>query len=204
MKFIILFFCCACLSFSASAQWSIFQKHERLPELPNARSIAFKMPKRRSSAPPKIYATPVARGDYDLELAENEVMKLAQHNMRFRLYNTASRNFYELAQLYIQQNRLSEAKWFFLQSTIISRENNNDKLTIANLLQLAGIKAAIGDFVLAQQDLLEARDIASTRGYLTDLLLTEKQLSAIQRNRFVSVKTDLRYDDNLQKIAAAN
>ncbi len=209
MKFTVLCVWCALLSFSASAQWSVLKqlpllnRHQQLPELPAARGIAFKMP-RVKEKPRKLTNAAVSPSDYTLELAEAEIMKTAQHHMRFRMYETASHDFNSLAHLYLQQNRFSEAKWFFLQSTIISREQNNNRLTIANLMQLANIKAAIGDFVLAQQDLLEAREIASTKGYLSDLLEVEKNLNAIQRSRFVSARTDFRYDDRLKEVAMAN
>ncbi|WP_462267239.1 hypothetical protein [Mucilaginibacter sp.] len=203
MKHLFLLLLTACLSFSASAQWSIFGKRQRMPDLIPAKCIAFKMPKSKIIRP-KLYITSVGRSDYNLELLQAQVTKVAQHHMRFRMYDIASYDFNDLAQLYIQQNRLSEAKWFFLQSNNISRTQNNNKLTIANLIQLAYIKSAIGDFVLAQQDLLEARDIASNKGYLNDLLEVEKSLNAIQHNRFVSVRTDLRYDDALQTTAMVN
>lgn len=210
MKFIVLAFCCILAGFSASAQLSVFKqlplfnRHQPQPELLPAKRIAFKMPKAKISTPKKLPLFNIAPGDYNLELAEAAVMKTAQHNMRFRVYTTASYNFNTLAHLYMLQNRFSEAKWFFLQSNIIARGQNNDRLTIANLIQLATIKAAIGNFVLAQQDLLEAREMASTKGYLNDLLEVEKNLNAIQRERFVSVRTDLRYDDALKAVAMAN
>jgi hypothetical protein len=200
MKRLSLLLLGACISFSASAQFSFFNKRTHLPDLTPAHGIAYKSPKSRAIRP-KLYATSVGRSDYNLELAEAQVMKTAQHNMRFRVYDIASYNFSDLALLYMQQNRLSEAKWFFLQSNNISRNQNNYRLTIANLLQLANIKATIGDFVLAQQDLLEARDIASNNGYLNHLLDIEKRLNTLQRSRFVSVRTDLRYDDALQTVA---
>jgi hypothetical protein len=120
-------------------------------------------------------------------------MKTAQHNMRFRIYDVASVNFSELAQLYAQQNRFSEAKWYFLQSTFLSRQQNNNKLTIANLCKLAMVKLEIGDFILAQQDLLRSPRYCS-RSRLADRTdgHTEKQLSAIQHSRFASLR-NMRY-----------
>lgn len=211
MKFTLLAFCCALLCFPASAQTSIFKqlpffnRHEPLPALPPVKGLAFKPVAAKPDKPRKIGFCAVPPSDYHLELAEAVVMKTAQHHMRFREYETASYDFNELARLFLLQSRFSEAKWFFLQSNIISRGQNNDRLTIANLVQLAGIKAQIGDFVLAQQDLLEAREMASTRGYLSSLLQVEKSLSAIQQSRFVSVRTEMRYDDALKNtVAMAN
>ncbi|OKS88896.1 hypothetical protein RG47T_4374 [Mucilaginibacter polytrichastri] len=138
----------------------------------------------------------VAPSEYAMDLTEHFVMRTAQHNMRFRIYNVASYNFSDLALLYVQQNRYSEAKWYFLQSNFLSRQQNNDKLTINNLMNLAGVKSDIGDFVLAQQDLLEARDMASAHGWLIDLILVEKKLKTIQNSRITSTRAELRYASN--------
>lgn len=142
---------------------------------------------------PGIKAQTLSPGDYHLEVMEAVVMKTAQHNMRFRIYDVASVNFSDLAQLYVKQNRFSEAKWYFLQSTYLARQQNNNRLTISNLCKLAMVKLQIGDFILAQQDLLEAREIAASHGWLTELLETEKQLSAIQYSRFATLKGNSRY-----------
>ncbi|MCJ8208237.1 hypothetical protein MUY27_00865 [Mucilaginibacter sp. RS28] len=182
--------------FSASAQWISFKKHERLPLLPEASissSYQFKTPAFAKFIPRHPEVTPSA---YSQNLTEHYVMHMAQHNMRYRVFNTASYNFSQLAQFYVQQKRMSEAKWFFLQSNMLSRQQNNDKLTIHNLTRLAEIKSFIGDFTLAQQDLFEARDIAASRGWLIELVFVEKKLQAIQQNRIVSTCTELRYASN--------
>jgi hypothetical protein len=87
-------------------------------------------------------------------------MRAAQHNMRFREYALASYKFSELAQIYVKENRLSEAKWYYLQSILISKQQNDHQHTINNLVSLAMIKADLGDLVQAQQDLAEARELA--------------------------------------------
>ena len=120
-------------------------------------------------------------------------MRNAQHNMRFRVYNDASYNFSALAKLYIQQNRYSEAKWYLLQSNLISRQRNDDKHTIANLIDLALIKSDLGDYPQAQQDLGEARDLARIRGYNDDLATIEKKMAYIKQNRNNAPKADVRY-----------
>jgi len=55
------------------------------------------------------------------------------------------------------------------------------------------VKSEIGDFILAQQDLLEARNIAASRGWLIEVIEVEKKLDYIQRNRFASLRRDNRY-----------
>lgn len=185
------------ISVSASAQWISFKKHERFPLLTQVTDHSVNRIPGRSLSVTALRKTFVPRSDYSLELAENVTMKTAQHNMRFRVYNVASYNFNQLAQLYVQQHRFSEAKWFFLQSNIISREQNNDKLTIANLVHLAGVKSAIGDFTLAQQDLFEARGMAANHGWLIDMVFIEQKLSDIQYNRINSAPIETRYASNV-------
>ncbi len=199
MRFILLIICCM-LGFSASAQWYRIdlklKKHERFPliELPQVpeHSMA-RIAVRVVIKPVKIHSFILDRSEYSYQAAENLVMKTAQHNMRFRVYNDASYNFSDLAKLYIKQNRYSEAKWYLLQSNIISRQQNDDKHTIANLLDLATIKSELGDYEQAQQDLTEAHDIAGARGLRDDLLAIEKKMAYIKQNRNNAPKTDVRY-----------
>jgi hypothetical protein len=194
MRKILLLLLCT-ISLSASAQFGLFKKHERLPLLEQA---CFSSSVNLNLAPPLIpqahlYAYALSRSDYSLEAEEQYVMKTAQRNMRYRVYKTASYNFSELAQLYALQNRFSEAKWYFLQSSFLSRQLNNDRLTVSNLSKLAMVKSEIGDFVLAQQDLIEARNIASAHGWLIDIIEVEKKLGYIRHNRFASLRADTRY-----------
>ncbi|NCD69260.1 hypothetical protein [Mucilaginibacter agri] len=196
MRLTLLVLLCA-ISMSASAQWLSFKKHERSPLLPQVQDHSIsRFAKADFNKAKRIKFKTVPASAYDMELAENYVMKTAQHNMRFRVYDLASYNFSDLAQLYVQQNRFSEAKWYFLQSNFLSRQQNNDKLTINNLMHLAGVKSDIGDFILAQQDLIEARDMAASHGWLIDLISVEKKLKSIQNSRIQTSKAELRYASN--------
>ena len=65
-----------------------------------------------------------------------------------------------LAKLYLQQGRFSEAKWYALQSNNLSRNRNDVVNMIATLLILADIKGQIRDYKLAQHDLTEAMGLA--------------------------------------------
>lgn len=194
MRITLLILLCS-ISISASAQWWKLKKVEPRPaELENAQLQPQKNFLPVTVTPhPRIHTHTLSPGDYSLELAEQAAMKTAQHNMRFRIYDVASYNFRDLAQLYVQQNRFSEAKWYFLQSTFLARQQNNNKLTISNLSKLAMVKCEIGDFILAQQDLLEAREIAASHGWLIEIIEVEKKLTQIQRNRFASLRSDMRY-----------
>jgi hypothetical protein len=194
MRFIFLIIYCM-LSLSASAQWyNVFKKHERFPliEQVTDHSIS-RIHIKTAKIPVKIHSFTLDRSEYSFQATENMVMRTAQHNMRFRVYTDASYNFSELAKLYIQQNRYSEAKWYLLQSNIISRQQNDDKHTIANLMDLATIKSELGDYTQAQQDLTEAHDMASIRGFSVDVMAVEKKMAFIKQNKNNTPKTDVRY-----------
>lgn len=195
MRIILLGFLMA-IGMSASAQWLSFKKHERFPQLPQAIAPALTNVARPVNKNKPRFISVIQRSDYDLEKEEAIVMKTAQHNMRFRVYDEASYNFSDLAQLYLLQNRYSEAKWFFLQSNNLSRQQNNDKLTIANLISLAGIKAAIGDNKLAEQDLAEARQMATSHNWAFETAQVSEKLKYIQSHR-VTTRVELRYASSL-------
>ncbi|ASU32713.1 hypothetical protein MuYL_0813 [Mucilaginibacter xinganensis] len=182
-------------SLTASAQWyNIFKNHQRFPlvEQVTDHSVA-RIKVNTAIKPAKIHNFTLDRSEYSYQAVENMVMRTAQHNMRFRVYNDASYNFSELAKLYIQQNRYSEAKWYLLQSNIISRRQNDDKHTIANLMELAIIKSELGDYAQAQQDLTEAHDMATMRGFNTELTAIDKKMALIKQNKNNAPKTDVRY-----------
>jgi tetratricopeptide (TPR) repeat protein len=188
MKVFLLALLCT-ISFSASAQWWSFKKHKRYPMLAEVKYAPFRMPAA------KLMNTNVKRvtlgmTTYGLTLSERSVMKTAQHQMRFRQYEDASYSFNELAKIYVQQGKLSEAKWFYLQSNNLSRQQNNDRLTIANLIELANVKSTIGDFALAQQDLDEARDMATAHNWQDDVLSVKKHMDGLQRSKLAYVKPE--------------
>ncbi len=199
MRFTAVLVACSCLfGFSASAQWyridlKLKKPPVRYPQLAQVVDHSVSRIHFTELNRPKLQVPHFERSEYSLEASEAVIMKTAQHNMRFREYNDASYNFSELASLYIQQNRFSEAKWYLLQSNIISRNQNNDKHTISNLIELATIKAELGDFTQAQQDLTEAREMAMIRGYRDDLLQIEKKVLYIKQNKLSSPRPELRY-----------
>jgi hypothetical protein len=183
---------------SASAQWSPFKKKFVRPEaeLLTTSSITRFAPYKVLS--PKISPVSFDPSDYSLEAAENVVMKVAQHNMRFRVYHDASYNFTELAHLYVKESRYSEAIWFLLQSNNISRQENDDKHTIENLIDIATIKAKMGEIALAQQDLTEAHDLAYSKGLNEYLETIELAGQYITQNKLPKQKAALIYADGAQ------
>ena len=196
MRFFILCILCS-VSLSASAQWytyNPFKKHERFPliaELKN--NSAKRLAVARPLAKGKVAAVNIMQAYDEFLVNEQFVMKTAQHNMRFHQYGTASYNFSDLAQMYMKQNRLAEAKWFLLQSITISRQQNDDRLTITNLMDLATVKAQYGDFAQAKQDLSEARLLAVARGLKMYAAAVDKTSRYLQDTKFNIAKTQTSY-----------
>lgn len=197
MKFTLVIVLLTALNLSASAQWyRILKKHERLPLITNVTDNSARYLKMPASPVAKIPAFNRGMTDFLLDISEKRMIRTAQHNMSWRIYDMASYNFSDLAKLYIQQKRLSEAKWYLLQSTTLSRRQNDDRHTIANLLDLALVKADMGDVTLAQQDLAEACDIATAHNWSDNVAAIEKEVKFIQQNKTASTRVALRYADD--------
>ena len=191
MRIILIVLLCSS-SLTASAQWWRLKKYERLPLLEQVETHNAPVVLITTLPRPRLQGFTL-RSAYSLEAEERSVMKEAQHNMRFRIYDVASVKFSDLARIYVKQNRYSEAKWYFLQSSYLSRQQNNDRLTISNLSNLAMVKFEIGDFVLAREDLREARDIAASHGWLLELIETEKKLDYIAHSRIAALRNNRYY-----------
>ncbi|MES2267978.1 MAG: hypothetical protein V4520_14550 [Bacteroidota bacterium] len=197
MRYIILVIFCA-LNLSASAQWwrGDFKKHVRYPQISQVKDLSLKRflsDKPARYNPKHLAKNVVPRSQFSLEINERIVMRAAQHNMRFREYSLASYRFSELAKIYVSENRLSEAKWYYLQSILISKQQNDHQHTISNLISLALIKADLGDLTQAQQDLAEARDLARTTGRTDDVKLIDTKIKFVQSNKVWLPKSELRY-----------
>ncbi|MBB5397242.1 hypothetical protein [Mucilaginibacter sp. AK015] len=197
MRYIILVFLCV-ITLSASAQWYRldFKKHKRYPLIAQVKDHSLKKflaAKTPAYNPQKLALVVIPPSQFSLQINERIVMRAAQHNMRFREYAQASYRFSELAQIYVSQNRLSEAKWYYLQSILISKQQNDFKHTIDNLVSLALIKADLGDITQAQQDLTEARDLARNTGRNADVKMIEGKIKFVQNNKVWLPKSELRY-----------
>lgn len=191
MRFrLIIFFLIA--SFSASAQFPNFnflkKKHLILPSLHMAKCHTVKNLVFGPAVINPVDVRPYDLGqtEFDLEAQEVVIMKLAKHNMSWRIYHDASYNFSDLAQIYIKMHRLSEAKWYLLQSNKISLEENDDKHTITNLVNLALVKNDIGDPVSARADLVEAFDLANARGMKEKATEINSQIQLLDQNKLAS------------------
>lgn len=193
---LIIFFCL--ISFAASAQiWEKIgfkKKHIVLPALPPAKGHQF-VSTNNTLKLNSLQAQPVVleASEFTLVATSKMVMEQAKHNMRFRVYNDASYNFSDLAALYVKLHRWSEAKWYYLQSNNISREQNDDKHTMSNLLGLAGIKVNIGDIPSAKADLIEARELSKSLGMQAQAADIDKQILLLAQNNGAASKPDVKY-----------
>jgi hypothetical protein len=179
-------------SFSASAQFPSFnflkKKHHILPKMRMANCHTAKNLVFAPAVLSSINVQPCIpiETDFDLQAQEKVIMKLAKHNMSWRIYHDASYNFSDLAEIYIKLHRLSEAKWYLLQSNKISLEENDDKHTITNLVNLALVKNDIGDQVSARADLVEAYDLANARGMKAKAVQIDQKIKLLDQNKLAS------------------
>ena len=174
MRFVFCIIFCT-ISTSVSAQWWKFSflSPKKPPERPDAivplADHSFSRLPVAIVVTQQINAFQLSRSSYSYKLAEDLAIKAAQHNMSLGVYYDASYNFSELARLYMQQNRFSEAKWYLLQSNNISRRQNDVRHTVSNLIDLAMVKANTSNDVQALEDLQEAREIAKANGLDDDI-----------------------------------
>ena len=189
------------MGLSASAQWyrvDLKLKHERFPLIEQSfrhAKIRFPVIAVKSCANVKIKPYYLDPSEYQIEANEFVIMHKAEQHMRFREHDEASYSFTDLAHLYMQQNRFSEAQWYLLQSTIISKQQGDNHHTITNLMDLADIKAAIGQYELAMLDLTEAHELANSLGLFNDLKAVEKKMVFITKNKDQNPKSELKYAD---------
>lgn len=135
---------------------------------------------------------------YNFDLVEKAILKEAKHNMHYRIFAVASYNFSELAHWYMLKNRFSEAKWYLLQSIALSKSLDDAPRTVEGLLALADIKMAIGENVLAKNDLAEARTIARSNNLQASVTDIDKRIVQILTAKALALKPTLRYSDDVE------
>jgi tetratricopeptide (TPR) repeat protein len=85
-----------------------------------------------------------------------------------------------LGNVYFDQKRYSEAKWFFIQANTQSKALNDTEGAIYSLVNLAKVKAQIGDLALAKKDIEEAQKLAKRRNSLQLLSRVKDGLAFVQ------------------------
>lgn len=91
---------------------------------------------------------------------QNEALNYTMRALhRYSMYNDTSglrSCFDNLAKVYFAQKKYPQAKWFILQSNMLSRIKKDTANIITSLLTLSSIKSDIEDYPLAMKDLNEA------------------------------------------------
>lgn len=89
------------------------------------------------------------------------------------------RCFSVLAEIYLKQNRLSEAKWYYLQENKIASFLNDQQSKVASLINIAQLKSTLGDQTQALEDLNEAEILAKQNRYLASLVEIKGEIGEI-------------------------
>jgi len=185
---------CLLFALSANAQWWKKKPVERLPLLRDAKSLSFNFSKTQ-----KLAAVPVTNevkfeaSKYSYDIAETAIMKSLYHTLRFHMYIESIDNFNSLIALYLEQQRYSEAKWYFLQINYLARQKGDDANIIASLVGLGIVKSEIGEFAQAKDDLTAAVDFAASKGRLNDVAEIRKKLTIVEHKKSLNIKNDIRY-----------
>jgi tetratricopeptide (TPR) repeat protein len=113
--------------------------------------------------------------------AEAMVLKKALPLLYYKLNDKlgAIKCYDQLAFIYQNQKRFSEAKWFFIQSNILARKIDHPVSIVNSLINLAHVKMAIGDWQLALDDIKEAEKLAVKNHYQFQLIEIKKDLSEL-------------------------
>jgi tetratricopeptide (TPR) repeat protein len=87
--------------------------------------------------------------------------------------------FENLAKMYKSQNRLSEAKWFFLQENLMANKLNNIPAQVSSLISIAKVKSDIGETDLALANFKEAELLASANSFIPMLIAIKGNVGEI-------------------------
>ena len=95
--------------------------------------------------------------------AENLVLTKALPLCYYGLKNEIEliRCYDQLGDNYLQQKKIIQAKWFYIQSNMLSKKINNVREITNSLINIAHVKTIAGDYELALLDLKEAETKAN-------------------------------------------
>jgi tetratricopeptide (TPR) repeat protein len=117
--------------------------------------------------------------------------------------------FDNLARVYHDQKKYSQAKWYILQSNTVSRSMKDVPNIIASLTELSKIKADIKDYQLALSDLHEAINLSSTNHLSKTQADIELNLAMLYarmkdyKNEEIAMKRHDAILDSMQKVQLA-
>lgn len=89
--------------------------------------------------------------------------------------------FESLAQNYATQNRLSEAKWYFLQANLMANKLNDVSAQVNTLLNIGQIKGKLGETEMALENYKEAELLAKEHNYISKLIEIKGEVGEIYR-----------------------
>ncbi|TWR26945.1 hypothetical protein FPZ42_07885 [Mucilaginibacter achroorhodeus] len=125
------------------------------------------------------------------------------------------RSFDDLARVYIAQHKYSQAKWFLLQSTKISRKYKDAPALINSLVKLANVKMDNKETKLAMRDLNEALNLSikyklpameatvqQNYAYLYNRL-NDNEKGDIAAKRVAEINEQIKKDQEVKDLAAA-
>ncbi|RXF71847.1 tetratricopeptide repeat protein [Arcticibacter tournemirensis] len=127
-----------------------------------------------------------------LSLAENKLLQNKYTESEYcilkkalpmftRTGNKAGRlkSFESLARIYYTQNRLSEAKWFYIQAQTLATKLNNKEAMLSSLIHLAQIKSALGEHEMALNDYREAELLALRNNFPVKLVQIKAEIGEV-------------------------
>ena len=85
----------------------------------------------------------------------------------------------QLADNYHQQKKFTQAKWFYIQSNMLSRKINSPLGIVTSLINLAHVKMSIGDYQLALLDYKEAEQLSVKNRYTNKLIELKSDLADV-------------------------
>lgn len=120
-------------------------------------------------------------------------MKSLYHTLRFRMYTESIASLNQLVTLYIEESRYSEAKWYLLQCNYFGHKSANNNAIIASLIDLGMLKADIGEYNQAKDDLQQAKDLCLSLGMAIQAKDIDQKFKLVEAKRFANVKNEIQY-----------
>lgn len=113
--------------------------------------------------------------------AESMIMTKALPLNYYKLKNKSGtiKCYDQLAAIYQDQKRLSEAKWFYIQSNMLARKVNDTQGVVNSLVNLARVKILIGDYQLALRDFSEAEQLSRTNNFRYNMVEIKNEQSRV-------------------------
>lgn len=129
--------------------------------------------------------------------AESMVLKKALPLYYYKLKDKPGtmKCYDQLALIYQQQRRFSEAKWFNIQSNMVARKINDPSGIVNSLINLAHVKMSIGDHLLALKDIKEAEQLSLKHKFNYKLIEIKSDLAELYTKMGDPVAANLAFSE---------